>query len=166
MQQRPSSELNLPRKFLRMCRHAMRRPKVADSSGAELSGARLLTATLIFRRLLRREVLGADEQHVGLLLPPSVGSVLANTALAIDRRVAVNLNYTVSADVMNECIAQCGIRHVLTSPRLLERFPLKIDAKIVFLEDLQKKITLSRQADRRRASLAAADVHSRSAGSA
>jgi acyl-[acyl-carrier-protein]-phospholipid O-acyltransferase/long-chain-fatty-acid--[acyl-carrier-protein] ligase len=67
--------------------------------------------------------------------------VLANSALAIDRRIAVNLNYTVAADVMNQCIAQCGVRHVLTSPRLLERFPLKIDAGVVFLEDLRKKIT-------------------------
>ena len=32
MQQRPSQEVNLPRKFLRMCRAAMLRPKVADSS--------------------------------------------------------------------------------------------------------------------------------------
>ena len=65
--------------------------------------------------MLRREALGRDEQQVGLLLPPSVGSVLANTALTIDRRIAVNLNYTVSSEVMNQCIAQCGIRRVLTS---------------------------------------------------
>ncbi len=141
MQQRPSYEMNLPRKFLRTCRGAMLRSKVADSSGADLTGAKLLIGTLVLRRVLRREVLDRREEQVGLLLPPSVGSVLANTALGIDRRIAVNLNYTVSADVMNQCIAQCGIRHVLTSPRLLERFPLKIDAEVVFLEDLRKKIT-------------------------
>ena len=78
-----------------------------------------------------------------MLLPPSVGSVLANVALTIDRRIAVNLNYTVSSEVMNQCIAQCGIRRVLTSPRLLERFPLKIDAEVVHLEDLKRKITLA-----------------------
>ncbi len=33
---------------------------------------------LILRRLLRRQVLQADEAYVGLLLPPSTGSVLAN----------------------------------------------------------------------------------------
>ena len=42
MQQRPSQEINLPRKFLRMCRAAMLRPKVADSSGVELTGGKLL----------------------------------------------------------------------------------------------------------------------------
>ena len=74
---------------------------------------------------------------MGLLLPPSVAGVAANAALALDRRIAVNLNYTVTAEVLNECIRQCGIRHVLTSRRVLERFPLKIDAQLVCLEDLQ-----------------------------
>ena len=55
-----------------------------------------MTATLALRRVLRREILGQDERIVGLLLPPSVGSVLANAALALDRRIAVNLNYTAS----------------------------------------------------------------------
>jgi acyl-[acyl-carrier-protein]-phospholipid O-acyltransferase / long-chain-fatty-acid--[acyl-carrier-protein] ligase len=135
------NDLVLPRQFLRACRDALRRPKVADSSGAELSGARLLTGTLAVRRVLRRDVLAADERYVGILLPPSMGSVLANAALAIDRRIAVNLNYTVSSDILNSCIAQCGIRHVLTSPRLLERLSLKIDAEVVFVEDLREKVT-------------------------
>ncbi len=102
----------LPRKFLRMCRAQMMRPKVADSSGMELSGARLLTRTLVLRRLLRRHVLAADEQFVGVLLPPSVGAVVVNAALAIDRRVAVNLNYTFTSEVLNFCVKQCGIRYV------------------------------------------------------
>src|SRR3972149_1588297 len=110
----------LPRKFLRVCRRHMRKPKVADSSGAELSGAGLLTRTLVLRRLLRRHVLATDEQFVGVLLPPSVGGVVVNAALAVDRRVAVNLNYTTSSEVISSCIDQCGIRHVLTSRRMLE----------------------------------------------
>jgi acyl-[acyl-carrier-protein]-phospholipid O-acyltransferase / long-chain-fatty-acid--[acyl-carrier-protein] ligase len=134
-------DLILPRQFLRMCREQMRRPKVADSTGVELTGAGLLTRTLIVRRLLRRLVLADDEKRVGLLLPPTVASVVVNAALAIDSRVAVNLNYTVSSDVMNDCIHQCGIRHVLTSRRAMERFNLKLDADVVYLEDCVHKIT-------------------------
>ncbi len=135
-------ELILPRKFLRMCRAARRRSKVADSSGAELTGGQLLTRTLVLRRLLRREVLAGDEQHVGLLLPPSVGAVVANAAVSIDNRVAVNLNYSVSCDVMNACIGRCGIRHVLTSRRIMEKLDLAIDAELVYLEDFKDKVTL------------------------
>jgi acyl-[acyl-carrier-protein]-phospholipid O-acyltransferase/long-chain-fatty-acid--[acyl-carrier-protein] ligase len=134
-------EMTLLRKFLRVCRGDLRRPKVADSSGMELTGAGLLTRTLILRRLLRREVLDEDEKHVGLLVPPSVGAAVANAAVSLDRRVAVNLNYTVSSDVMNACIAQCGIRHVLCSRRAMEKFDLEIDAELVYLEDFKDKVT-------------------------
>ena len=119
----------------------MRRPKVADSTGAELTGAGLLTRTLIFRRLLRREVLAPDERNVGLLLPPTAAAVVANAALSIDRRVAVNLNYTLAADVIDDCIAQCGIRHVLTSRRFVEKLDLKFAAEAVYLEDFKAKVS-------------------------
>ncbi len=67
---------------------------------------------------------------------------MVNAALAIDCRIAVNLNYTVSSEVMNDCIAQCGIRHVLTSRRVMERFNLKLNAEVVYLEDFIGQITL------------------------
>jgi acyl-[acyl-carrier-protein]-phospholipid O-acyltransferase/long-chain-fatty-acid--[acyl-carrier-protein] ligase len=137
--------LLLPQRFVRMCRAARRRPKLADFSGVELTGSELLLRALILRRLLRRAVLAADERHVGLLLPPSVGAVVANAAVTLDRRVAVNLNYTTSAEVLNDCVAQCGIRHVLTSRRamekLRERFAIEVSAELVYLEDLREKIT-------------------------
>ena len=53
---------------------------------------------------------------------------------------------------MNDCIAQCGIRHVLTSRRVMERFNLKLDAELVYLEDCLGQITLG---DKLRAAAAA-----------
>ena len=55
----------------------------------------------------------------------------------------VNLNYTVTSEVINASMAQCGIRHVLTSRRLLDRFPLKLDAELVYVEDLKQRMTWS-----------------------
>ncbi len=133
--------MNLPRRFLRMCRRARFREKVADSTGMRLTGGSLLTRTLILRRLLRRHALAGDERYVGLLLPPSAAAVVANAALALDQRISVNLNYTLSSDVLNTCIARCGIRHVLTSRRVMERLDLRIDAELVFLEDFREKVT-------------------------
>ena len=132
------------RNFLRMCRRSMKRPKVADSTGLELTGGGLLTRTLIFRRLLLRHVLEDEDRNVGVLVPPSVAGVLANAALLLDRRVPVNLNYTVSSEVMSVCLARAGIRRVLTSRKVLERFEnLRIDADLVFLEDLREKVRLT-----------------------
>jgi acyl-[acyl-carrier-protein]-phospholipid O-acyltransferase/long-chain-fatty-acid--[acyl-carrier-protein] ligase len=141
MSDAPRHHLILPRRFLRMCRRRMRGAKVADSTGVELTGAGLLTRTLIMRRLLRRGVLGADERNVGVVLPPSAAALVANAALALDRRVAVNLNYTLTTEVINDCIAQCGIRHVLTSRRVMEKLKLTLKAETVFIEDFQGKVT-------------------------
>ena len=132
----------LPRAMLRTCRKSLRRSKVADTSGQEMSGGSLLLRSLILRRLLLREVLRPDETHVGLILPPSAGGVLANAALALAGRVAVNLNYTVSAGVMNSCIRQANIRHVLTSRRVMEKLNYQLEAEPVFLEELRNKVTL------------------------
>lgn len=138
---RKDRDLILPRKFLRMCRRNKFRPQVADSTGMEMNGGQLLTRALVFRRLLLRELLADDERYVGLLLPPSGGAVLANIALPLCQRIAVNLNYTASSEVINACMRQCGIRHVLTSRRVMQRLNLDLDAELVYLEDLVKKVT-------------------------
>ncbi|MED5448234.1 MAG: hypothetical protein VYA62_08430, partial [Planctomycetota bacterium] len=90
-----------PRRLIRRCKSAGNRQKIVDSSGKSLSGTRLLAGTVALRRVLNRGVLAADEKMVGVLVPPSVGGTVVNTALSIDHRVAVNLNYTLSPDVMN-----------------------------------------------------------------
>lgn len=130
----------LTRRLIRSLRHGGRGLKSVDSTGAELSGRTLLTRILALRRTLRREVLASDEQNVGILLPPSVPGVAVNFALAVDRRVGVNLNYTVSSDVMNKCIKTAGIKHVLTSRRFMEKFDFELDAELVYLEDVKEKV--------------------------
>ena len=128
-----------PPGFLARCKADAGRLKVADALGTELTGSRLLIGTLLFRGLLRKHVLDAGESHVGVLLPPSVGAVLANTALAVDGRVAVNLNYTLSNAVADHCLKEAGVRHVLTSRAFLKKRPMELDAEFVYLEDLKEK---------------------------
>lgn len=146
MEERNRHELVLPRAFLRMCRRLGRHPKLADSLGTELTARETLLRTCILRRLLRRHVLAADERFVGLLLPPSVGGVLANAALAVDGRVAVNLNYTTSPQVMNACLRQCGIKHVLSSRAFVQKANLQaeaLEAEVVYLDDFKDKVTMA-----------------------
>ena len=141
VEDRKHRQLVPPRLFLRKCKQSMSRPKVADSGGTELTGGKLLIGSLIFRRLLDRHVIGADEKMIGILLPPAVGSVIANTAVTLLKRVSVNLNYTLKDDDLNYCVAQCGIKHVLTSRKFIEKKPVKLDAELIFLEDLKEMAT-------------------------
>jgi acyl-[acyl-carrier-protein]-phospholipid O-acyltransferase / long-chain-fatty-acid--[acyl-carrier-protein] ligase len=124
-----------------MCRHRLRTTKISDTTGVSLTGGEMLTRALVLRRLLRRSVLGSDEQNVAVLLPPSAGAVVTNLALTLDNRVVVNLNYTLSSEMLNSSIAQAGVRHVLTSRKFLERVPLQLDAEIVLLEDFRDAVT-------------------------
>jgi acyl-[acyl-carrier-protein]-phospholipid O-acyltransferase/long-chain-fatty-acid--[acyl-carrier-protein] ligase len=138
---RQNTHVTLPKAMIRACKRRKRGSKVADSNGTDLSGGDCLLRTMILLRILRREVLSPDEKYVGVLLPPSAGGVLANMALALDRRISANLNYTVTSDVLNACIKAAGIKHVLTSRRFMSKMDFKLDAKLVYLEDFKDKAT-------------------------
>jgi acyl-[acyl-carrier-protein]-phospholipid O-acyltransferase/long-chain-fatty-acid--[acyl-carrier-protein] ligase len=135
-------ELPLPAEMvIRSWRKRGRRLQIADSSGAELGGRESLTRALVLRRVLRREVFSLDEVNVGVLLPPSAGAVVTNVALALDRRVSANLNYTVSSEVINHCVHDIGIKHVLSSERFLSKVDLDVDAEVIPLESIREKVT-------------------------
>lgn len=138
----PDPNMILPRRFVRMCRRRRGNSIVADSLGAELTGGSLLLRTMILRRLLLRSILAPDERFVGVLLPPSAPAVVVNAALPLAGRIAVNLNYTLSSDMLNACIRECGIRHVITSRRVLEKFPFELTCETTFLEDFRDRIGL------------------------
>ncbi|MEM0925048.1 MAG: AMP-binding protein, partial [Planctomycetota bacterium] len=131
----------MARSVIRAWRRRGSRLQVADSTGSELKGRHALTKALVLRRCLAREVFADDEQNIGVLLPPSVGGVLTNVAMALDRRVTVNLNYTVSSEVINHCLREAEIRHVLTSERFLSKVDLEMETDVVTLESIREKVT-------------------------
>lgn len=170
MEHRKDRRMIPAQQFIRQCRVAWRRTKTADSAGTELTGGKLLTGSLALHGVLTsgrsrvREnselastagggpnsdesgyknngVLKPGAQFVGLLLPPSAGGVLANAAISLAGKVAVNLNYTLTDDVVNYCIKEAGVQQILTSRRFLEKRPMNLNAELIFLEDLTQKIT-------------------------
>lgn len=138
MENQTQDEMNLTRLFIRRCKQRGRQSKIADSMGLEFSGYKLLAGTLIMRKLLRQHVLDTDEECVGVLLPPTVPAVIVNLALTLDRRAAVNLNYTATSEVLNACLKQCHIKHVITSRKAWEKFDLDLEAEIIYLEDFRE----------------------------
>jgi acyl-[acyl-carrier-protein]-phospholipid O-acyltransferase/long-chain-fatty-acid--[acyl-carrier-protein] ligase len=80
---------------------------------------------------------------VGLWLPSSLGGALANLALALLGKTAVNLNYTSSADNVRSAIRQCNLRHVITSRLFLSKMPLDPgpDVQFIYLEDLRLQMS-------------------------
>lgn len=132
------------RVMLRQCLKHANEWKLAESSGKELTGRQVLINSFVLRNYFRRAVLSKTEKFVGVMLPASLAGTLTNVALTLDKRVAVNLNFTVSEKIMNACIQKTGITHILTSRRLLSKLNYeKLDAEIVIMEDVVKKISLS-----------------------
>ena len=130
------------RQFIRRCKVDRNRSKLADSLGMDLTGGRVLIASLAMRRYLVREVFQPNEKMIGLLIPPSVGGYLANMAVALAGRTAVHLNYTLSDEVLNHCVKEAGIKHVLTTKGFLEKKPIKLEgAEWVFVDEFKTQIT-------------------------
>ena len=127
--------------FVSSCKASKFRSKIGDSTQQEETGGKLLTRALVLQRLLRREVLDADESHVGVLIPPTVGGVIVNLGLALDKRIAINLNYSLSNDLINHCINDAGIKTVLTTRKVADKFNFDFDCKVYYLDDLKEKVT-------------------------
>lgn len=117
------------------------KPGIADSSGVELTFGDTLIRSLALGRVLERTL--GPGQHVGLLLPPMVPTTVTNLALALWGRVAINLNYTASAQLLDSAVEQAGITQVLTSKLVLERLDLRPKAELILLEDLRPKVTMA-----------------------
>jgi acyl-[acyl-carrier-protein]-phospholipid O-acyltransferase/long-chain-fatty-acid--[acyl-carrier-protein] ligase len=130
------------RTFVRNAARHPFRPCLIDTSGTgrELNYGKALTGALCLAKLLR-PILGV-EHMVGIWLPSSTGGVLANLALCLLGKTAVNLNYTAGTDAVQSSVRQCQLRHVLTSKKFLAKVPGNFgdDVKHIVLEDLLPQV--------------------------
>jgi acyl-[acyl-carrier-protein]-phospholipid O-acyltransferase/long-chain-fatty-acid--[acyl-carrier-protein] ligase len=90
--------------------------------------------TLFLARRLKKAWHG--QKMVGILLPPSAAASLVNFAALLAGKIPVNLNYTVSKQILASCARQCELRTVVTSRAFLERVNLEVPAQSLLLEDL------------------------------
>ena len=127
----------IPRYFLQTVRRHPLRFAMADFRTAKLNFFFALTKTIFLARRLRP--LWADQKHVGVLLPPSIGGALVNLAAMFAGKVPVNLNYTASQPVVDSCAEQSGITTTITSRAFLEKIKIQPPGKAVYLEDLAEK---------------------------
>ena len=133
--------------WLEQARSGGKRLSVADSTGLKLSHQRLLNAVILLQQRLFQTL--ADNQRVGLCLPPSVGGVCGLLALLALGKTLVNLNYTASLDALKSAISESGITKVITSRhftlQLQKRgFPIKELLRLVtpiYLEDIKAAMT-------------------------
>ena len=128
-------------RMITACKRRKFKTKISDSTQQQETGGSLLTRILVLRRLLRKHVLDAGEERVGVLIPPSVGGAIVNVALSVDKRVVVNLNYTLSEELINFCIKNAGLKRVLTTRKVMDKLGLELDCTVEYLDDLKDKVS-------------------------
>ncbi|MBK9973746.1 MAG: MFS transporter [Planctomycetes bacterium] len=112
----------------------------ADPVRGPLTKLKALTASIALARALRK--VWADQQRVGILLPPSVGGALTNMAAVLSARTIVNLNYTTGKSGMESACRMAGLKTVITSRSFLQKAKLEAldGVAMVFLEDISPTI--------------------------
>jgi acyl-[acyl-carrier-protein]-phospholipid O-acyltransferase / long-chain-fatty-acid--[acyl-carrier-protein] ligase len=129
----------LHRRFLETVKRRWFSFAMADSSGKELTYGKALAGSLAIARRIRRRC--RDERMVGIMLPASVGGVLANIATLMAGKVPVNLNFTAGPEAMAAAVEQCQIRTVLTSRAFLVKAKVTQPEGAWFLEEVMSQIT-------------------------
>ena len=136
----PAKWGSLARAFVIQARARWSGEAMADSTGARLTYGKTLISALALGRVLART--WGPATHVGLLVPPTVPAAVANLAVTLWGKIPVNLNYSASQALVDASIEQCGITHVLTSAKVLDRFKLTPKGQLILLEDVRKQVTL------------------------
>ena len=131
-----SSRHSLGETFIKACRKNWRKECLSDSTGKRLTfGKTLIAATALADKI---ETQTASQQNVGIFLPSSVAGALANYAVALLNKTAVNLSYTASEADRAYMIETAEIETVLTSRAFLEKLGVEAAAfpGAVLMEDL------------------------------
>jgi acyl-[acyl-carrier-protein]-phospholipid O-acyltransferase/long-chain-fatty-acid--[acyl-carrier-protein] ligase len=137
----PDGWRSLGAAFVARAKALRRQVGLVDSMGTSLTYGDALMRSVALARVLGR-MLGPSP-YVGVLLPPTVPAAVANVALTLLGKIPVNLNYTVSEPVLNASVAQCGMSHVITARRALDKFQLRPAAELVLLDDLPRQVRLT-----------------------
>lgn len=137
----PNEWRSLPWAFVHAARRNMSRTAIGDSTGASHTYGDTFLRALAMGRVLARTWGAAS--HVGLLVPPVAPAAIANLAVALWGKIPVNLNYTASQAVVDSSVEQCGITHVITSGKVLDKFKIVPKGQLILLEDIPKQVTLA-----------------------
>ncbi|MCP5002496.1 MAG: MFS transporter, partial [Planctomycetes bacterium] len=111
---------------------------VTDSSGLALTYAKAFIGAVAFSRVINRKCI--DDKMVGILLPNSVAACLVNVAISILGKCPVNLNFTSSEEAVTKSIQKCGIKHIYSSKKFVEKANIKVRDEMIWVEDLKNEV--------------------------
>ncbi len=135
----------LPLAWLKMVKRDPGDICTVDASEVKLSRRRFAAATLAFGDAMN---LDPKAENVGLLLPAANAAAIANMAVMLKGRAAVNLNFSAAPASVRAGIAEAGITQVFTSRQFETRLEgrgvtfdeLLGDVDITYMEDIRETL--------------------------
>jgi acyl-[acyl-carrier-protein]-phospholipid O-acyltransferase/long-chain-fatty-acid--[acyl-carrier-protein] ligase len=115
--QRPGNTLS--HKYLKQARLHWFRPIASDTLGSKATYGKLTTSAVALANRLKPQI--KNQKHIGIMMPTSLGGVVANLAVTLSGKTVVNLNWTASADAMQSAIKQARIKTIITSRRFIQK---------------------------------------------
>jgi len=127
--------------FLRSCDRNGHAIACADLLSGSLSYKKVKMAALILSEKFRE----LPSEHIGVLLPSSVGAYLVICAILLAGKTPVMLNWTSGIRACDHADALTQMSAVISSDRFLDRLENgdlgKIENKLLLMEDMRRKIS-------------------------
>src|SRR6201984_2887249 len=118
-EQRPELRRHLGRATVRgLKKHQFQEAIIDGMDGRRVKRGDLLAASITLSRWIRKNI---PDQRVAVVLPPGVGSVLANVAVTLANKVPVNLNFTAGRASLESAIQRGQILHALSAKAVMKR---------------------------------------------
>ncbi len=135
----------LPLAWLKTVKRNLGDVCTVDASGVKLTRRRFAAATLAFAGAMK---LDKDAPNVGLLLPAANAAAIANMAVMLKGRAAVNLNFSAPPAAVQAAIQRAGIKQVFTSRQFETRLKAKgielgelvRGADVIYMEDIRESL--------------------------
>src|SRR2546421_12918212 len=118
-----SRRLSLDRHLAEECVRGLKRRRFSTAvidgiDNSELSRAKLLGAAAALSRSLRKEF---PDKRIAIVLPAGKGSMLANLAVALAGKVAVDLNFTAGRSANASACKRSDLRVAISATPFIER---------------------------------------------
>src|SRR5437016_628067 len=118
-----SRRVSLDRHLAEECVRGLKRRRFSTAvidgiDNSELSRAKLLGAAAALSRYLRKEF---SDKRIAIVLPAGKGSMLANLAVALAGKVAVDLNFTAGRSANESACKRADLRVAISATPFIER---------------------------------------------
>ncbi|HEY0791517.1 MAG TPA: AMP-binding protein [Chthoniobacterales bacterium] len=118
-QQRPGLDCHLGRAAIHaLRRHQFKELIIDGMDHRRMKAGDLLAASIALSKWIRQHCRG---QRVAVVLPPGIGAIVANLAITLADKVAVNLNFTAGRAALESAIRRGEILHAISAKPVMKR---------------------------------------------